>query len=1723
MNLFDRSAAAVFAAAALAACSGAIGPLPCAGDDQCGTGTFCGTDGKCHEKPVCAAPKADSCKGVCLDLKSDPANCGTCGNACVAPAGGSTSCAAGSCAPTCPSPAVLVAGACLSPPAAHTGVSAAAGAGQITLTWTPGAGATSTKVLRGVAAGQATAEIASVSSTGPFQDTGLPANAKFFYRLRAVNAAGTADSAEVSATTPLAAPTGLAAAWTSGGVQLTWLASGGASGYEVSRGASAGGPFAKIADVTALTYTDGAAPRGATVFYVVAAKGGAGTNPESAPASLLTPPPAIADLAAAATGSATIALTWSRPQGVSLYAVERKVGSGAYASLALDVPAGTAGTTDTYLDTAATTPGTLHTYRVTPRNAGGPAAASNEASATTPLAAPTGLQASWTGSGVKLTWLASGGASGYSVWRGPAAAGTFTKLADVAALTFTDGAPPVGATVFYVVSATNGAAQSPNSAPASILTPPPAVADLAAAASGSTIALTWTRPSGAALYDVERKDDVGTFAVVATGVLSAGTAESWSDPGLALAGTAYSYRVTARNATGSAAASAVASATTAPPQVTGASAAAQPGTVSGTTQKVQVTWAAAKGAASYEVSRKTGSGGTYAVIAASAGDPTANPFEDPAAPLGAVLFYQVRAKNGAGFGPPSAEATATTAPAAVASLAANAAAAGGNQAVALQWPGSTVAAGYKIFRREAGATFPTAALASVFHAGTPTAPQAWSDDVGFALPAGTTLEYAVVATNAAGDAPLSPVAATTLVPDAPADLRVVGGADASKVPLEWSAMRGATSYLVFRQPGSGAFPANVLAPAGSPVSFTDFAVATSTTYTYTVRSRNAAGSSADSNAISVTPGLLPPPANVWVQVDGPTQVFINFDEVPGAASYELTRAVFGVGTSTLPFAPTGPGPYAYRDNALQADTSYTYTVRAKSAGGTPGVASAPVTVITPLSTLFLQGSATSAQLVQLSWLPIPSAATYVVQKELVAGTGIYYTLAEIADTGGAAAQTFTDFALLGPSHRYQVTAYTAGHGNASLPGGLDWAHSGFGPTATAVPYGDARIELRVARLPGFDELDVIRSTSPLSPPYGAPTASLSWPSNADGLYVDDGNFPGSQVNYVARWRASADGATSDWSAVAGAKTATAPPNPVSSVVALAGTGRVALFWGPVFPPPTGYHVFRQPKLGTMDLLAILPGSQTAYVDLGPANGTDYTYAVTSFNSGFVSLDPATGTQATPHAYDFAVDARDDFYLDQGNGTWTAAQAPARGEDSPEVLFERGDGTFATYFGNADPSSGRGAAPISDGLHVNLSEAAYVRLGSEILVTTARAVDFGRQQVGRADQSDFRPLTRANGCRMSAPALLAWQEGDALDLIDAGAGYLVRGLQQRALAGLPALGDSFLQDLTFDCASRGEPLALPAAWDDHPIAIHLSVATSAKGARYARAVDYASGSQPGGLEGRTTALAFPAFTPSSASGTRFDFPLVVNWGAFDALRAGVNSSAWSLEAFTQVEVVPNGAVLREQDGVRLFVLGHAAVPTSTLDYGSVVFHDPAPPDWPPLAKVVAFHAVSYTLGTLRPLEARAGMGFYAPFDASFRSAAGAGLSPRIGPPAAATLNGLALPQTAIPVSGAVLAWGKPSLGTPTGYRVRVHRLTDNGAGGTGSEVAATFYLLPTPGSLGGSLRVPPGVLANGSTYYLEITAFDEPGRGGAFNSTPHKGLAATSAQASLLTPTFTTAP
>jgi hypothetical protein len=182
-----------------------------------------------------------------------------------------------------------------------------------------------------------------------------------------------------------AAPTGLSATAGNATVSLEWTASSNATGYNVKRATTSGGPYTQIATSTSSAFSDTSVTNGTPYYYVVSAVDSAGESADSAQVSALPAapvaaiPPVPAGLSATP-GNAQVRLSWSASAGASSYHVKRAATSGGpYTQIA-------APTVTSYSDTALTN-GTTYYYVVSAIDASGESANSVQVTAI-PVAPP---------------------------------------------------------------------------------------------------------------------------------------------------------------------------------------------------------------------------------------------------------------------------------------------------------------------------------------------------------------------------------------------------------------------------------------------------------------------------------------------------------------------------------------------------------------------------------------------------------------------------------------------------------------------------------------------------------------------------------------------------------------------------------------------------------------------------------------------------------------------------------------------------------------------------------------------------------------------------------------------------------------------------------------------------------------------------------------------------------------------------------------------------------------------------------------------------------------------------------------------------------------------------------------------------------------------------------------------------------------------------------------
>ncbi len=583
------------------------------------------------------------------------------------------------------------------PPVAPSSLgAAAASATQVNLNWTDNsANETGFKIERKTGAGGAYAQIATaVAGSTSYSDTGLTVNTTYYYRVRSTNSAGdSAYSNESSIVTPPSGPASLTTTAASNvQINLSWADVAGETGYKIERKTGAGGTYAQIATVgvNVTSYSDSSLTAATNYYYRVRASSATGDSAYSPEANATTMTSAPATLAATATSSTQINLSWADVSGETGFKIERKTGSGGtYAQI------GTVGANVTTYSDSSLTAATTYYYRVRASNAGGDSAYSPEASATTGPAAPATLNATASSqTQINLSWADVSSETGFKIERKTGAGGTYAQIATTGAnvTTFSDTGLTANTAYYYRVRATNAISDSPYSPEANATTlpnAPSAPATLTATtASSSQINLSWADVSTETGFKIERKTGAGgTYAQIGT---TAANVTIFNDTGLS-ANTTYFYRVRANNTGGDSSYSPEANATTVP---------AAPATLTATatsTTQINLSWTDVTGETGFKIERKTGSGGTYAQIATTGTGVIT--FSDTGLTSSTNYYYRVRATSASGDSAYSPEANATTLtapPSAPATLTATAAS---SSQINLSWADVSSETGFKIERK----------------------------------------------------------------------------------------------------------------------------------------------------------------------------------------------------------------------------------------------------------------------------------------------------------------------------------------------------------------------------------------------------------------------------------------------------------------------------------------------------------------------------------------------------------------------------------------------------------------------------------------------------------------------------------------------------------------------------------------------------------------------------------------------------------------------------------------------------------------------------------------------------------------------------------------------------------------------------------------------------------------------------------------------------------------
>ena len=420
--------------------------------------------------------------------------------------------------------------------------------GKPKLTWAAVDGAAKYEIYRSTQQSTGYSLLGTTTSTS-YVNTGAAVGKTYYYRVKAVNSAGTSAysnivSGRAKAAIPAAPRVTIGNSSASGKPQLTWAAVDGAAKYEIYRSTQQSTGFTLLGTTTSTSYVNTGAAVGKTYYYKVRAlnvDGAAGAYSSTVSGAAKAVAPAAPTVTMTYSDGGKPKLTWSAVSGATSYRVYRSESRGTGYSLL-----GTT-TSTSYVNTGAAV-GKTYYYRVKAVNSAGTSAYSNIVSGTarTPAPAAPVLKGGTSSASGKpqLTWAAVDGAAKYDVYRSNSADGTFSKVGSTDKTTYVNTGAVKGVTYFYKIRAVgaSGASGFSNTVAihvAGVVKAPAAVVLSGIKADAAGITVTWKTTANADTYNVLRRDASNTaWKVIARGV--SGT--SYKDTTVAR-GVMYSYTV----------------------------------------------------------------------------------------------------------------------------------------------------------------------------------------------------------------------------------------------------------------------------------------------------------------------------------------------------------------------------------------------------------------------------------------------------------------------------------------------------------------------------------------------------------------------------------------------------------------------------------------------------------------------------------------------------------------------------------------------------------------------------------------------------------------------------------------------------------------------------------------------------------------------------------------------------------------------------------------------------------------------------------------------------------------------------------------------------------------------------------------------------------------------------------------------------------------------------
>lgn len=621
-----------------------------------------------------------------------------------------------------------------------------------------------------------------------------------------------------------------------------------------------------------------------------------------------------------------VVVTWNEVTGASEYEIYRL--NNDYRPSSYDTPAAIVATA-TWTDWEASET-SVHRYWVKAVNAFGESTLSDReyGSRIVPTApvAPTEVFASdgTDSDGILVTWNAVSEAASYQVYRNTSDhPDSSTRVAnEVKGQFWVDNGAAFGVNYYYWVKAANGGGASVFSPvnrghlsepPESTLPATPLGISATQGSLNGAIAVSWYASSRAESYRVFRSltDSVSTSEEVADAL----TGTNWVDSE-AIPWTTRFYWIVASNDEGDSEYSAVASGYAKGVPETPTSVVASDGLYS---DRIEVFWNSAAGAATYTVYRNTVADGNTAVeVAAEVGGSTWN---DTNVVIGSTYYYWVKSVNSEGEGDLSAPDSGyplnpITPPPYVSAT-------DGffTDRVEINWGEAQHADSYKVFRGNSVNSESAQEVASGL------VTRLWSDT---SVTPGISYYYWIKSTNQGGDSDfsVSDSGYARLDPVAPTGLSATDGTFLDRIGISWNSSPSADSYYVYWAEAPDGNYIHRIYPA-SVTSFFDMQMIPGKIYYYYIRSFTVLGGLSDPGPVESGYQGVRNPLSV-IASDGLYQgeVRLSWESVPGADSYQIFRGKAPNGNDALLIGSSSTT--AFTDISGEGGEEYYYFVKSET-------------------------------------------------------------------------------------------------------------------------------------------------------------------------------------------------------------------------------------------------------------------------------------------------------------------------------------------------------------------------------------------------------------------------------------------------------------------------------------------------------------------------------------------------------------------------------------------------------------------------------------------------------------------------------------------------------------------------------------------------------------------------------------------------------------------------